>query len=91
MAWSLPKPGLTTRNLATVATKITKNELQPGDILLNAAEHVVIFGGWTESSKDHYTAFEETKPGEGTVKRTTPYPYWYNTAAFLPYRFNSVC
>jgi len=91
MAWGLAKPGLTTFTLGTVSHRISKDDLQPGDVLLDRTEHVVIFGGWSDSSKSHYVAFEETRPGEGTVKRITPYPYWYNTAAFIPYRFNSVC
>jgi hypothetical protein len=91
MAWALSKPGYVTQTLGQVSKRITKDELLEGDILLYAAEHVVIFGGWTNSAKSEYVAYEETKPGEGTVKRATPYPYWYDTASFLPYRFNSVC
>ena len=83
------KPGYSTSTLHNVAHPISRSELQPGDVLLCASEHVVLFGGWVNSNE--YTAYEETRPGEGTVKRTTPYPYWYNTGCFLPYRFNSVC
>lgn len=89
MAWEL-KSSLTTQTLPTVAHKIAKADLQPGDVLLDVQEHVVLFGGWT-SGQSEYMAYEETRPGEGTVKRPTPYPYWYNQAAFIPYRFNSVC
>jgi len=91
MAWGLGKPGLTTRTLGGVSHKISKNDLKEGDVLLNVAEHVVIFGGWSDSSRSHYIAYEETRPGVGTVKRVTPYPYWYSTNAFIPYRYNSVC
>jgi hypothetical protein len=57
-------------------------QLQPGDVLLCRSEHVVIFGGW--SGPSHYIAYEETRPGEGTVRRVTPYPYWYHhTPLFL--------
>lgn len=90
MAWELSS-SLTTQTLPTVSHPISKDDLQPGDVLLDRAEHVVLFGGWTSGAKTQYTAYEETRPGEGTVKRATPYPYWYNQAAFLPYRFNSVC
>jgi len=89
MAWEL-KSSLTTQTLPTVSHQIAKADLQPGDVLLDTAEHVVLFGGWT-SGQTEYMAYEETRPGEGTVKRPTPYPYWYNQAAFIPYRFNSVC
>jgi hypothetical protein len=91
MTWELSKPGLTTRTLGSVSHRISKDDLAPGDVLLDAAEHVVLFAGWADGSKSHYISMEETRPGEGTVKRTTPYPYWYNTAAFIPYRYNNVC
>jgi hypothetical protein len=89
MAWESSKPGHTTFDMHEISHAISKGELQPGDALLCESEHVVLFGGWIDS--DHYTAYEETRPGEGTVKRATPYPYWYNTGCFLPYRYNSVC
>eukprot|EP01089_Gocevia_fonbrunei_P001997 TRINITY_DN11952_c0_g1_i1.p1 TRINITY_DN11952_c0_g1~~TRINITY_DN11952_c0_g1_i1.p1 ORF type:complete len:323 (+),score=66.29 TRINITY_DN11952_c0_g1_i1:136-1104(+) len=91
MAWEAAKPGYTTFTLHEISHPITKSELTEGDVLLCASEHVVLFGGWTDSTKSHYVAFEETRPGEGTVRRVTPYPYWYNTACFKPYRYNSVC
>jgi len=91
MAWDSSQPGHTTQTLDEIASPISKEELQPGDVLLYAAEHVVLFGGWTDSAKSEYTAFEETKPGEGTVTRPTPYPYWYSQSDFLPYKFNNIC
>lgn len=89
MAWEL-KSSMTTQTLPQVSHRISKAELKPGDVLLDEAEHVVLFGGWS-GGDSHYVAYEETRPGEGTVKRVTPYPYWYNQAAFIPYRFNSAC
>jgi len=91
MAWETSKPGYTTFTMHDIAHPISKNDLAPGDVLLCASEHVVLFGGWTSGAKNQYIAFEETRPGEGTVKRATPYPYWYNTGCFKPYRYNSVC
>jgi len=91
MTWSLEKPGLTTSTLPSVSHKISKDELQAGDILLNEQEHVVLFAGWANTDRTLYIAMEETKPGEGTVKRVTPYPYWYDTSLFIPYRYNKVC
>eukprot|EP01028_Stygiella_incarcerata_P002551 TRINITY_DN1479_c0_g1_i1.p1 TRINITY_DN1479_c0_g1~~TRINITY_DN1479_c0_g1_i1.p1 ORF type:complete len:179 (-),score=37.26 TRINITY_DN1479_c0_g1_i1:63-599(-) len=91
MAWELSKPGLTTETLGGVSVSIKKDELKSGDILLCASEHVVIFGGWADSDHSHYIALEETRPGEGTVKRTTPYPYWYNVDCFKPRRYKSIC
>jgi len=91
MCWELSKPGLTTSTLPSVSHKIKKGDLKPGDVLLNVHEHVVLFKGWTDSKHTHYTAMEETRPGEGTVERVTPYPYWYNQAAFVPYRYKNAC
>jgi len=89
MAWQGMKPGWTTYTLPSVAHPIDKTSLQPGDVLLCTTEHVVIFGGWADSS--HYIALEETQPSTGTMKSVVPYPYWYNTGCFKPYRYNSVC
>jgi hypothetical protein len=89
MAWEASKPGLTTFTLPTISHPISKNQLQPGDVLLCRTEHVIIFGGWLSGGQ--FMGYEETRPGEGTVKRPTPYPYWYNTGCFQPYRLNSVC
>lgn len=91
MAWELSKPGLTTYTMHTVAHNIAKDQLQPGDALNCDSEHIVLFAGWSDSSKTHYVAMEETRPGEGTVKRVTPYPYWSNQGCFHPIRYNNAC
>jgi len=91
MAWESSKPGHTTFTMPTISREITKAELQNGDVLLCVSEHVVLFGGWADADHTHYIAYEETRPGEGTVKRVTPYPYWYNTGCFIPHRYDSVC
>ena len=56
MAWDLSfaKPGLTTYTMHTVATNISKDQLQNGDALNCDSRHIVLFGGWTDSSKSHY-------------------------------------
>ncbi|MEU1052237.1 peptidoglycan-binding protein [Streptomyces sp. NPDC005876] len=94
MAWKLPGNEWT-GSLASYADRITKEELQPGDILLfhNAADpekgsHVTIFGGWTDSARTEYTAYEQTPPH--TRRQATPYAYWSNSASFLPYRYKGV-
>ncbi|MEV5881871.1 peptidoglycan-binding protein [Streptomyces sp. NPDC052020] len=94
MAWSLPGNEWT-GSLGLYADRITKEELQPGDILLfhNPADpqngsHVVIFGGWTDSAHTHYTAYEQTPPH--TRRQTTPYAYWSNSASYLPYRYKGL-
>jgi hypothetical protein len=91
MAWETAKPGYTTFTMPSITKEITKADLLPGDVLLCVTEHVVLFGGWADASHTQYTSYEETRPGEGTVKRTTPYPYWYNTGCFIPHRYHNVC
>jgi hypothetical protein len=91
MCWELAKPGLTTFTMHTVAHNITKDQLQPGDALNCDSRHIVLFDGWTDSSKTHYTAMEEANTATGTVKRVTPYPYWNSDTCFHPIRYNNVC
>jgi hypothetical protein len=94
MAWGLPGNEWT-GSLDRYGTKITKSELQPGDMLLfhNPADpekgsHVVLFGGWTDTSHTHYLAYEQTPPNART--KTTPYRYWTNSSRYIPYRYVGV-
>ncbi len=94
MAWNLDRSEWT-GSLTSVAERISKDQLEPGDILLfhNAKDpengsHVTLFGGWTDSSRTRYTAYEQTRPA--TRKQATPYAYWTNSAQFLPYRYRGL-
>lgn len=94
MVWNLGSNEWT-GSLDKFATKITKDELLPGDMLLfhnpadpNNGSHVVIFGGWVDSTRTHYVAYEQTRPN--TRKLATPYGYWANATKYVPYRFNGV-
>lgn len=49
MAWKLPASE-TTLTLPAVTAPIDTSELLPGDIL-NSAQHVVLFAGWTDKAK----------------------------------------
>ncbi|KAL0228165.1 hypothetical protein RCL1_004308 [Eukaryota sp. TZLM3-RCL] len=90
MSWLLSKPGATTRTLMNYAHSISKNNLQPGDALLNAGSHVVLFGGWANANKSEYYGLEESG-SKGTVKRVIPYPYWSGYGTYSPIRLNNVC
>lgn len=90
MCWELGKPGLSTSTLPQVSHHITKNDLQPGDAILCEGHHVILFAGWSDSSKSHYVAMEEASPTYGTIKRVVPYPY-FDTSCYHPVRYNSVC
>ncbi|WP_411102288.1 peptidoglycan-binding protein [Streptomyces sp. cmx-4-9] len=94
MAWNLGSNEWT-GSLDRFATRITKEELLPGDMLLfhNPADpsngsHVVLFGGWVDGTRTHYVAYEQTRPT--TRRLATPYGYWSNSTKYLPYRFNGV-
>ncbi|WP_371480342.1 peptidoglycan-binding protein [Kitasatospora sp. NBC_00315] len=94
MAWGLDS-SQTTWTLPDLADRITKDELQPGDVLIynnaanpQAGSHVTIFGGWTDSTRTGYLAYEQTSPA--TTRRTTPYAYWSNSASYLPYRYRAL-
>lgn len=94
MAWGLPGNEWT-GSLAQYGTRITKSQLQPGDMLLfhNPADpekgsHVTIFGGWTDASHNRYIAYEQTKPG--TRVQSTPYAYWSHSSSYLAYRYRAV-
>ncbi|MGW1762929.1 peptidoglycan-binding protein [Streptomyces sp. NPDC002073] len=94
MAWDLGTNEWT-GSLDAFATRITKDELQPGDMLLfhnpadpTSGSHVTLFGGWTDHTREYYTAYEQTRPH--ARKQATPYGYWNNAAKYLPYRYNGV-
>ncbi|MEU3076979.1 peptidoglycan-binding protein [Streptomyces laurentii] len=94
MAWNLPANEWT-GSLTRFADRISRADLQPGDILLfhNAASptrgsHVTIFGGWTDASHTSYLAYEQTKPG--TRKRTTPMAYWQDADRYVAYRYKGL-
>ncbi|MEU6125857.1 peptidoglycan-binding protein [Streptomyces sp. NPDC047123] len=94
MAWGLGG-NQWTGSLAAYGVRITKGQLKPGDMLLfhnpanpGAGSHVTIFGGWADSAKTRYVAYEQTRPH--TLKRTTPYAYWNHSGGYVPYRYKHV-
>ncbi|GAA4295119.1 peptidoglycan-binding protein [Streptomyces venetus] len=94
MAWKLPGNEWT-GSLAQYAERISKEELQPGDILLfhnpadaQSGSHVTIFGGWTNSAHTSYTAYEQARPR--TRRKTTPYAYWTDSHRYVPYRYKGI-
>ncbi|WP_354641606.1 peptidoglycan-binding protein [Kitasatospora camelliae] len=94
MAWGLGS-SQTTWTLPQFAERISKNDLQPGDALIynnptnpGAGSHTVLFGGWTDSTRTRYVAYEQTRPG--TTKRSTPYAYWSNSGSYVPYRYKGL-
>ncbi|MER5460781.1 peptidoglycan-binding protein [Streptomyces sp. NPDC002668] len=94
MAWGL-ESNEWTGSLAEFGTRITREELQPGDMLLfhnpdnpTTGSHVVLFGGWTDYTHTYYIAYEQVKPH--TRRQATPMAYWTNSSKYLPYRYNGL-
>ncbi|MFF3976690.1 FG-GAP-like repeat-containing protein [Streptomyces sp. NPDC001828] len=98
MAWNLATSasnnwGETTPTLMNFTSSIGKDDLKPGDILLNPAAgndgHVVIFNGWADAGHTAYDAFEEAGHGTGAVHRTVTYPY-FGKSGFQPRRYENI-
>ncbi|MFF2845568.1 peptidoglycan-binding protein [Streptomyces sp. NPDC058001] len=94
MAWGLGQNEWT-GSLGAYGVRITKDELQPGDMLLfhnpsdpEKGSHVTIFGGWADYTRTYYTAYELTPPN--ARKQSTPYPYWQYSDRYVPYRYKGV-
>ncbi|CAM5339269.1 hypothetical protein GCM10010329_36720 [Streptomyces spiroverticillatus] len=94
MAWGLAGNEWT-GSLADYGVKVPRDQLQPGDILLfhNADDphdgsHVTIFGGWTDYTRGHYLAYEQTRPR--TRHQSTPLGYWNNADRYLAYRYKGL-
>ncbi len=84
-----------TGTLPQVMHPISKDELQPGDFMLNSAAgnngHVAIFMGWTDAGHTHYRSWEENGAVGYAFEQVVPYPYWPSwagSANYRPYRRN---
>lgn len=87
MAYNLRDKSYYTGNLTDKFYPIAKNSLQPGDIIGNlgdpasagAAGHVVIFNGWTDSSKTRFRTIEQAGGVGGSEQvRTWGNSFWNN-------------
>lgn len=94
MAWNLPE-NLTTWRIPLVAERIDKDELAPGDVLLDHTSdnrHVVIFERWANASRTRYIGLECTGQQQvmGSLRRELPYPYRINAKHYKPWRYVSM-
>lgn len=91
MALGLNGPGLDSAGLADRSTPISKNDLRPGDLLINpapgSAGHVVIFDHWADATMSTYIGYEQSGDA-GTHHRVINYPY-ANGYPMSPYRYNN--
>ena len=90
MAWGLPE-NLVTWRVPTVAKRIPKRALKPGDVLLNVrgSRHVVIFEKWANKRRTKYWVLEQTGQSgvDSAIRRKVPYPYRYQGSMYKPYRY----
>jgi hypothetical protein len=88
MAWQLQE-SYVTWSLPEIARPITKEELQPGDIILNTTSHVVMFGGWLDKAHKTYLVYEQAGTPHKAVARPMVYPYYADPAGtrYKPYRY----
>jgi len=86
--------GYTTSTLPQVSHAISKNELKPGDMLLNVQDHVVFFGGWSNSARSNYWAIQEpgchTSGPHYAFNSSVPYPFNWDPSLFKPYRYDYI-
>lgn len=99
MAWALTSNGrpisLSTASLdaPNVSVAITKDALQPGDLILRPSDqpgassgHAVIFAGWADQAHTKYYGYHESSSQNGATYATIPYPF-YNETGYTPRRF----
>ncbi|WPF83355.1 hypothetical protein SANBI_001022 [Sanguibacter sp. 4.1] len=87
MAWHLPTSA-STRTLSTYGNRLSSlDQLQPGDMLLDAGTHSSLFVGWNNSSHTSATIWHESTPGVGTVAAT-----WTRATMgkYVPYSYKKV-
>lgn len=85
----------TTVTLPQVMHPISKEDLRPGDFMLNTAPgnsgHTAIFVRWVDSSHTRYVSWEENGAQGYAFEQVVPYPYWPSwsgSANYKPYRRN---
>lgn len=99
MAWGLPgrpvdpRGGLNTVDLVAISTLIDKDDLLPGDLLIDVTgdrttRHATIFVSWADPIRSCYLAYEQCS-GYGTLHRVVGYPYNGDASGYRPYRRRS--
>lgn len=87
MAWHLDQ-SLTTATLPSVATKIDKADLQPGDILDEPSHHTVLFLRWADDAHTQFVLRQESQTGEPAQEKTASLSGYYDS--FDAYRYNNI-
>lgn len=88
--WKLSRH-YSTRALPALCTRVMPYEdLQPGDILNKYNVHVMLFAGYTDESKTHFTAFQTGAPPSWKVQEYTLNIREVLSWGFTPYRYNNL-
>jgi hypothetical protein len=86
--------GYTTGTIPNIATRITKAQLQKGDVMLYPADHVAFFGGWCDESQTTFFAIQEpgchTEGPHYAFAQCIQYPFNWNPQDFSPYRYHGI-
>ncbi|WP_194917099.1 hypothetical protein [Catenulispora rubra] len=89
MCWGL-RDSLVTSTMPQIAHRIAKEDLRPGDVLLNtdvATGHVILFDRWADYAHNSYVGYELCP--QGTLHHVIPYPYYNGFGVYEPYRYNN--
>jgi cell wall-associated NlpC family hydrolase len=89
MCWGL-RDSLVTSTMPQIAHRIAKEDLRPGDVLLNtdvATGHVILFDRWADYAHNSYVGYELCP--QGTLHHVIPYPYYGGFGVYEPYRYNN--
>ncbi|WP_441249847.1 FG-GAP-like repeat-containing protein [Kitasatospora sp. McL0602] len=93
MAWQLPD-SRNTWSLRDVSTAISRDDLQPGDILNNVESHVVLFGGWIDKAAGTFTYYAESSRRVPTQKYVgdfnNSYLAGHPTDSYTAYRYDNI-
>ncbi len=80
----------------TYAVAVTKEQLEPGDMMLRAKDkvtgggHAVIFMEWADTAHATYWSLEEQGDDHGTIKNLRNYDKDYTKSYFRPYRYRYI-
>ncbi len=91
MAWKLGY-SYSSRTLAPLGVEISREELQPGDMMLEYDYHAAVFYKWANGDHTWYWAMEQSGTVGHAVCRLTKYPYWdhQNFHAYRPKVYDEV-
>ncbi|MGW6704036.1 hypothetical protein ACWGDE_03930 [Streptomyces sp. NPDC054956] len=93
MAWQL-NSSMSTETLPLVADRIPRDQLEPGDALVNTRSHALLFGGWTDKAKGDFFYYSESNtsvPAHKTNANIHDYKIGgYYPSSYIPLRYKKL-